>query len=112
MVSLPRRTREQIREDSARWVAARRAGQTVTRIAAAAGASPAAVRSGAAVAIVVGTVLSTYVAHVLAHSIGSLLVGEATWTAVREELRDAVPIISSGTTPADTIAATRPRSVA
>jgi hypothetical protein len=69
-------------------------------LAAVVGASPAAVRSGAAVAIVVGTVLSTYVAHVLAHSIGSLLVGEATWTAVREELRDAVPIISSGTTPA------------
>ncbi|MEO3939447.1 hypothetical protein V3N99_22300 (plasmid) [Dermatophilaceae bacterium Soc4.6] len=40
---LPRRAREQMRVDSARWVAARRAGQTVAQVAAAAGASAATV---------------------------------------------------------------------
>ena len=75
-------------------------------LAAVAGASPAAVASGAAVAIVAGTVLSTYVAHVLAHSIGSLFGGHALGTSVREHLRDAVPIISSGATPAALLGAT------
>ena len=69
-------------------------------LAAVVGASSAAVASGAAVVIVAGTVLSTYVAHVLAHSIGSLFGGDSTATAVREELRDALPILSSGATPA------------
>ena len=75
-------------------------------LAAVVGASPAAVVSGAAVAIVAGTVLSTYVAHVLAHSIGSLFGVHALGTAVREHLRDAVPIISSGATPAVLLGAT------
>jgi hypothetical protein len=69
-------------------------------LAAVVGASPAAVASGTAVVLVVGTVLSTYVAHVLAHAIGSLFGGEDGRTAVAVELRDAVPIISSGITPA------------
>ena len=69
-------------------------------LAAVVGASRAAVASGTAVAIVAGTVLSTYVAHVLAHSIGSLLTGADGRTAVRHQLRDAVPVISSGVTPA------------
>ena len=75
-------------------------------LAAVVGASPGAVVSGTAVAIVAGTVLSTYVAHVLAHSIGSLFGGHAVRTAVREHLRDAVPIISSGATPAAVLGAT------
>jgi hypothetical protein len=69
-------------------------------LAAVVGASPAAVRSGTAVTLVIGTVLSTYVAHVLAHSIGSLLGGADGRRAVGVQLRDAVPIISSGITPA------------
>jgi hypothetical protein len=44
-------------------------------LAAVVGASPASVLSGTAVALVIGTVLSTYVAHVLAHSVGSLFGG-------------------------------------
>jgi hypothetical protein len=69
-------------------------------LAAVVGASPAAVASGAAVTLVVGTVLSTYVAHVLAHTIGSLFGGEEGRVAVAVELRDALPIISSGITSA------------
>ena len=69
-------------------------------LAAVVGASPATVASGAAVAVVAGTVLSTYVAHVLAHSIGSLFGGENGRSAVRIQLRDAVPVLSSGVTPA------------
>jgi hypothetical protein len=69
-------------------------------LAAVVGASPATVASGAAVAVVAGTVLSTYVAHVLAHSIGSLFGGANGRSAVRVQLRDAVPVLSSGVTPA------------
>jgi len=69
-------------------------------LAAVVGTSPATVASGAAVAVVVGTVLSTYVAHVLAHSIGSLFGGEEGRSAVRVQLRDAVPVLSSGVIPA------------
>jgi hypothetical protein len=69
-------------------------------LAAVVGASPPTVASGTAVALVAGTVLSTYVAHVLAHSIGSLLSGVHGRTAVRRQLRDAVPVLSSGITPA------------
>jgi hypothetical protein len=75
-------------------------------LAAVVGASPGAVESGTAVAIVAGTVLSTYVAHVLAHSIGSLFGGHPARTAVREHLRDAVPIVSSGATPAAVLGVT------
>ena len=69
-------------------------------LAAVVGASPAAVLSGSAVVLVVGTVLSTFLAHVLADTIGALFGGEDGRTAVSAELRDAVPIISSGVTPA------------
>ena len=76
-------------------------------LAAVVGASPAAVGSGTAVVLVAGTVLSTYVAHVLAHSIGSLLgaAGDSDRSAVAQQLRDAVPILSSGVTPAVFLAA-------
>jgi hypothetical protein len=75
-------------------------------LAAVVGASRATVASGAGVAVVAGTVLSTYVAHVLAHSIGSLFGGTDGRSAVRVQLRDAVPVISSGSTPALVLAAT------
>jgi hypothetical protein len=75
-------------------------------LAAVVGASPAAVLSGTAVVLVIGTVLSTYVAHVLAHAIGSVFGGENGRTAVAVELRDAVPVISSGVTPAVLLGAT------
>jgi hypothetical protein len=74
-------------------------------LAAVVGASPASVVSGTAVALVLGTVLSTYVAHVLAHSVGSLFGGVDGRTAVAVQLRDAVPVISSGVTPALLLAA-------
>jgi hypothetical protein len=51
-------------------------------------------------AYVYGNVLSTYVAHVLAHSVGSLRVGHDGRGAVLHQLRDAVPVPSSGPTPA------------
>jgi hypothetical protein len=72
-------------------------------LAAVIGSAPASVESGAAAALVAGTVVSTYVAHVLAHSIGALLVGHG---GVRRQLRDAVPVLSSGVTPAVLLAAT------
>ncbi len=68
-------------------------------LAAVVGASRAAVDSGAAVTLVVGTVLSTYVAHVLAHSVGALISG-GDRRQVRHTLRDATPILSSGVLPA------------
>jgi hypothetical protein len=75
-------------------------------LAAVVGASPSAVESGTAVTLVVGTVASTFVAHVLAHSIGALLSGHEGRAAARVALRDAVPILSSGLTPAVLLAAT------
>ena len=53
-------------------------------------------------AYVLGTALSTYVAHVLAEAVGMSLrgTGRVSRTAVRHELRDAVPIASAGTGPA------------
>lgn len=69
-------------------------------LAAVVGASPSAVESGTAVVLVIGTVVSTFVAHVLAHSIGALFGGENGRTAARVALRDAIPILSSGVTPA------------
>lgn len=74
-------------------------------LAAVVGASPTAVASGTAVVLVVGTVASTYVAHVLAHSLGSLFVGGGR-RAVADQLRDAVPVLSSGTASAVLLALT------
>ncbi|QNG38787.1 hypothetical protein F1C76_21625 [Geodermatophilaceae bacterium NBWT11] len=74
-------------------------------LAAVVGASPLAVDSGTAVVLVVGTVLSTYVAHVLAHSVG-VLFGGGDQTRTRQVLRDAVPIVSSGVLPATVLLGT------
>ncbi|WP_091239654.1 hypothetical protein [Klenkia soli] len=78
---------------------------TVLVLAAVVGCSPEAVDSGAAVTIVVGTVLSTYVAHVLAHSVGALVTG-GEHRELRQAARDATPILSSGALPALVLAAT------
>lgn len=65
-------------------------------LAATAGVSLGAVRSGAAVLVVLGTVLSTYVAHVLADVVGAVFAGHASWAVVRAEARDSVPVVSAG----------------
>lgn len=56
----------------------------------------------AAVAVVLATVASTYVAHVTAHLVSERIGRAGTLTAGhrRAELRDAVPILSSGVAPA------------
>ncbi|GHE09271.1 hypothetical protein [Klenkia taihuensis] len=72
---------------------------TVLVLAAVVGVSPEAVDSGAGVVVVLGTVLSTYVAHVLAHTVGSLLTG-GRHVELRNAVRDATPILSSGALPA------------
>ncbi len=52
-------------------------------------------------AYVLGTALSTYVAHVLAEAVAlSLRGGRVSSGALRHELRDAVPIASAGSGPA------------
>lgn len=78
---------------------------TVLVLAAVVGVSPEAVDSGAGVLVVVGTVLSTFVAHVLAHSVGALVTG-GEHRELRAAVRDATPILSSGVLPALVLAAT------
>lgn len=68
-------------------------------LAAVAGASTHSIESGTAVALVIATVASTYVAHVLAHSIG-IMFGDGDHERVPHTLRDGVPIVSSGVLPA------------
>ncbi len=55
--------------------------------------------SGAAVVIVLGTGVSTFVAHTFAERLGAVVRGtdRATWIA---ELRSSVPIVSAATVPA------------
>lgn len=69
-------------------------------LAAVIGASPHSITSGTAMALVLATVASTYVAHVLAHSIGVLFGGDNDHERAGHTLRDALPIISSGVVPA------------
>ena len=63
---------------------------------------PGDVEDGVAVLVVVATTLTTYLAHVVAHQVGEGIGRdrEDHRTHVRTELRDAVPIVSSGTAPA------------
>lgn len=65
-------------------------------LAATAGVSVGAIRSGEAVLIVLGTVLSTYVAHVLADVVGAVFAGRASTAMLRAEARDSVPVLSAG----------------
>jgi hypothetical protein len=65
-------------------------------LAATLGVSPAAIRSGDAILVIAGTVVSTYLAHVLADVIGAVFDDLPLGRATRAELRDSVPIISAG----------------
>jgi hypothetical protein len=69
-------------------------------LAAAAGVSHGAARSGEAVLIVAATVVSTYLAHVLADTLGAIVAGARLRPTVRAEIRDALPVISAGVPPA------------
>ena len=68
-------------------------------LAATAGVYDTAIRSGEALLVVLGTVVSTYVAHVVADVVGAVFGGHEVRTAVRDELRDSVPIVSAGLPP-------------
>lgn len=73
----------------------------VLALAAVLQSGPEEVRDGAAVVIVAATMLTTYVAHVVAHEVGESVGRDrvAHRSHVRDELRDALPIVSSGTAP-------------
>jgi len=68
-------------------------------LAATAGVYDSAIRSGEALFVVLGTVVSTYIAHVVADVVGAVFGGHHVRTAVRDELRDSVPIVSAGLPP-------------
>ncbi|MCW2775742.1 MAG: uncharacterized protein JWN91_4068 [Nocardioides sp.] len=67
-------------------------------LAAVATATPETIENGHAAVVVAATTITTYLAHVLAHEVGEALVNEEVETD-RQELRDALPIISSGSIP-------------
>ena len=66
-------------------------------LAATVGVSVGAIRSGEAVVVVVGTMISTYIAHVLADVVGAVFGGDPLRAALLAELRDSVPVLSAGT---------------
>ena len=68
-------------------------------LAATAGVYDSAIRSGEALWVVLGTVVSTYIAHVVADVVGAVFGGHHVKLAVRDELRDSVPIVSAGLPP-------------
>jgi VIT1/CCC1 family predicted Fe2+/Mn2+ transporter len=67
-------------------------------LAAVATATPATIENGHAAVVVAATTITTYLAHILAHEVGEAVMNEQLETE-REELRDALPIISSGSIP-------------
>ncbi|RNL50005.1 hypothetical protein D7003_17985 [Arthrobacter oryzae] len=70
-------------------------------LAAIVASSPSGASSGEAAVYILGTALTTFLAHVLAHHFSAAAVhGKAARQEVREELRDAVPILTSGYLPA------------
>jgi hypothetical protein len=68
-------------------------------LAATAGVYDSEIRSGEALLVVLGTVASTYVAHVLADVVGAVFGGHEVRRALWDELRDSMPIISAGVPP-------------
>ena len=68
-------------------------------LAATAGVYDDAIRSGEALLVAVGTVVSTYVALVLADLVGAVFSGHEVRTALLNALRDSIPIISAGIPP-------------
>lgn len=74
-------------------------------LAALASLSTESVASGSGALLVVGTAVSTFIAHVLSHVIGHQIRTSSVSTAgsnlhLRAEIRNAVPILTSGTVPA------------
>lgn len=67
-------------------------------LAAVATSTPETIANGHAAIVVAATTGTTYLAHVLAHAVGDALGHEPT-ESDREELRDALPILSSGSVP-------------
>jgi hypothetical protein len=67
-------------------------------LAAVATATPHTIENGHAAVVVGATTVTTYLAHVLAHEVGDAVLNEQVETD-RQELRDALPIISSGSIP-------------
>ena len=64
-------------------------------------ATPETIENGHAVVVVLATTITTYLAHVFAHEVGASVSPEIEGQETeREEFRDALPIISSGTLPA------------
>lgn len=72
-------------------------------LAAIAVTTPADVADARAVAVVLGTTISTYLAHVVAHLVGDAIGADRSRPRPRGEvgtdLRDALPIVSSGSLP-------------
>lgn len=65
-------------------------------LAATAGVTWDEIRSGNALLVLLGTVLSTYIAHALADIVGAALSGHSLAGMVRHELRDSLPVASAG----------------
>lgn len=71
-------------------------------LTAVAGVDSANILDWSALFVVAGTTITTFLAHVLAHAIGQQLgrTGEEAQLHVRDEVRDSLPIASSGSVPA------------
>ncbi|MDQ2850999.1 MAG: hypothetical protein M3Y49_09740 [Actinomycetota bacterium] len=68
-------------------------------LAATAGVSAPEIRTGQALLILLGTVISTYLAHVLADIVGAVFAGHTSVALLRAELRDAIPVASASLPP-------------
>ena len=68
-------------------------------LAAVVAATSDAIEDGQAVLIVLGTMVSTYLAHIYSEAIGHSVTDSGENEQFPEELRDAVPILSSGGVP-------------
>ena len=88
-------------EDRARARISSYAYGNILVLAAIAGFGGDRIEDGSGVIVVLTTTLTTYLAHIVAHSIGGRLGREdADWRVhLREEMADATPVLSSGTVP-------------
>lgn len=99
----PRRVHSDIRELPAQRVRARLSAYiygNILVLAAVGTSTPHTVENGHAVVVVLATTMTTYLAHVFAHAVGDAVLAEEEPETRSEELRDALPIISSGSLPA------------
>ena len=71
-------------------------------LTAVAGVGPASILDWSALFVVAGTTVTTFLAHILANTIGQQLerTGEEAQLHIRDEVRDSLPIASSGSVPA------------